>query len=198
MNVPEFIYASFVLSISRKLGIWLSLGGFHERGHDWGSDRRIYNSHVVIDKQGAVRHSQTLPRWLLLSPTVIALLLTFSFHSQVTLFQSTGRPICLMWSCRKKVFLWKKVPSQSLDHPSCLQSKLLLARSHFILSCQIYSSFILWKAMFKTFHQPSGSHLRHCQTIQVWSWLANKLTWVLASPTNYVLWMKILKVHWMA
>lgn len=35
----------------------------------------------------------------------ITLLLTFSFHSQVTLFQSTGSPICLMWSCRKKVFL---------------------------------------------------------------------------------------------
>ncbi|XP_056883322.1 deaminated glutathione amidase isoform X1 [Takifugu flavidus] len=38
--------------LARKLGIWLSLGGFHERGHDWGSDRRIYNSHVIIDEQG--------------------------------------------------------------------------------------------------------------------------------------------------
>lgn len=54
------------LSVFRKLGIWLSLGGFHERGHNWGSDRRIYNSHIIIDKQGAVCHSQTLwPRLLL-------------------------------------------------------------------------------------------------------------------------------------
>lgn len=57
----------FFVATSRKLGIWLSLGGFHERGHDWGSDRRIYNSHIIIDKQGAVCQSQTLPLWLLLS-----------------------------------------------------------------------------------------------------------------------------------
>lgn len=62
INVPELIDASRVLNFSRKLGIWLSLGGFHERGLDWGSDRRIYNSHIIIDKQGAVCHSQTLPR----------------------------------------------------------------------------------------------------------------------------------------
>uniref|UniRef100_H3C5S9 Nitrilase 1 n=1 Tax=Tetraodon nigroviridis TaxID=99883 RepID=H3C5S9_TETNG len=40
--------------LARNLGIWLSLGGFHERGHNWGSDRRIYNSHIIIDKQGQI------------------------------------------------------------------------------------------------------------------------------------------------
>lgn len=37
---------------SRKLEVWLSLGGFHERGHDWESDRRIYNSHIIINDKG--------------------------------------------------------------------------------------------------------------------------------------------------
>ncbi|XP_077961729.1 deaminated glutathione amidase isoform X1 [Gasterosteus aculeatus] len=40
--------------LARKLGVWLSLGGFHERGHDWESDRRIYNTHVIIDDKGGV------------------------------------------------------------------------------------------------------------------------------------------------
>ncbi|KAK1797277.1 hypothetical protein P4O66_008653 [Electrophorus voltai] len=40
--------------LARKLNVWLSLGGFHERGHDWESDRRIYNSHVIIDGQGEI------------------------------------------------------------------------------------------------------------------------------------------------
>ncbi|MBN3304671.1 NIT1 amidase, partial [Amia calva] len=40
--------------LARKLGVWLSLGGFHERGHDWESDRRIYNSHVIINDQGCI------------------------------------------------------------------------------------------------------------------------------------------------
>ncbi|XP_046708502.1 deaminated glutathione amidase isoform X2 [Silurus meridionalis] len=37
--------------LARKLQVWLSLGGFHERGHDWENDRRIYNSHVIINGQ---------------------------------------------------------------------------------------------------------------------------------------------------
>lgn len=37
---------------SRTLEVWLSLGGFHERGPDWVSDRRIYNSHVIINEKG--------------------------------------------------------------------------------------------------------------------------------------------------
>ncbi|KAK2913327.1 hypothetical protein Q8A67_001726 [Cirrhinus molitorella] len=38
--------------LARKLDVWLSLGGFHERGHDWTTDRRIYNSHIIINGQG--------------------------------------------------------------------------------------------------------------------------------------------------
>ncbi|XP_067837645.1 deaminated glutathione amidase-like, partial [Heptranchias perlo] len=34
--------------------LWLSLGGFHERGHDWERDRRIYNTHVLINDAGDI------------------------------------------------------------------------------------------------------------------------------------------------
>ncbi|KAM7377161.1 hypothetical protein PAMA_013780 [Pampus argenteus] len=40
--------------LSRKLEVWLSLGGFHERGRDWESERRIYNSHVIINDKGDI------------------------------------------------------------------------------------------------------------------------------------------------
>ncbi|KAI3376276.1 hypothetical protein L3Q82_016788, partial [Scortum barcoo] len=40
--------------LARKLEVWLSLGGFHERGHNWESDRRIYNSHIIVDDKGTV------------------------------------------------------------------------------------------------------------------------------------------------
>uniref|UniRef100_A0A1A7WTX9 Deaminated glutathione amidase n=1 Tax=Iconisemion striatum TaxID=60296 RepID=A0A1A7WTX9_9TELE len=40
--------------LARKLEVWLSLGGFHERGHDWEKDRRIYNSHVIINNEGDI------------------------------------------------------------------------------------------------------------------------------------------------
>ncbi|XP_044040516.1 deaminated glutathione amidase [Siniperca chuatsi] len=40
--------------LARKLEVWLSLGGFHEQGHEWESDRRIYNSHVIINDKGDV------------------------------------------------------------------------------------------------------------------------------------------------
>ncbi|KAJ8007933.1 hypothetical protein DPEC_G00099330 [Dallia pectoralis] len=40
--------------LAKKLGVWLSLGGFHERGHDWERDRRIYNSHVIINENGDI------------------------------------------------------------------------------------------------------------------------------------------------
>lgn len=43
---------------SRKLEVWLSLGGFHERGPNWESDRRIYNSHVIISDKGALKFSE--------------------------------------------------------------------------------------------------------------------------------------------
>ncbi|XP_066538177.1 deaminated glutathione amidase isoform X1 [Hoplias malabaricus] len=40
--------------LAKRLNVWLSLGGFHERGHDWKNDRRIYNSHVIINGHGEV------------------------------------------------------------------------------------------------------------------------------------------------
>ncbi|KAM6949654.1 deaminated glutathione amidase [Aplochiton taeniatus] len=40
--------------LARKLGVWLSLGGFHEKGPEWETDRRIYNSHIIIDDQGEI------------------------------------------------------------------------------------------------------------------------------------------------
>ncbi|XP_030635940.1 deaminated glutathione amidase [Chanos chanos] len=40
--------------LARNLDVWLSLGGFHERGHDWEADRRIYNSHIIINGQGDI------------------------------------------------------------------------------------------------------------------------------------------------
>ncbi|XP_029610032.1 deaminated glutathione amidase [Salmo trutta] len=40
--------------LAKKLSVWLSLGGFHERGHDWETDRRIYNSHIIISEKGDI------------------------------------------------------------------------------------------------------------------------------------------------
>ncbi|XP_061921515.1 deaminated glutathione amidase isoform X1 [Entelurus aequoreus] len=40
--------------MARKLNIWLSLGGFHERGPAWDVDQRTYNSHVVINNKGQI------------------------------------------------------------------------------------------------------------------------------------------------
>ncbi|XP_062850430.1 deaminated glutathione amidase isoform X2 [Trichomycterus rosablanca] len=40
--------------LARMLNVWLSLGGFHERGHDWENDRRIYNCHIIINDQGEI------------------------------------------------------------------------------------------------------------------------------------------------
>ncbi|XP_071315144.1 deaminated glutathione amidase [Trachinotus anak] len=40
--------------LARKLQVWLSLGGFHERGHEWETDRRIYNSHIIINDKGEI------------------------------------------------------------------------------------------------------------------------------------------------
>ncbi|KAL0970133.1 hypothetical protein UPYG_G00237590 [Umbra pygmaea] len=40
--------------LAKNLGVWLSLGGFHERGHDWEKDRRIYNSHIIINEKGNI------------------------------------------------------------------------------------------------------------------------------------------------
>lgn len=40
--------------LASKLNLWLSLGGFHERGHDWETDRRIFNSHIIINDKGDI------------------------------------------------------------------------------------------------------------------------------------------------
>ncbi|CAL1591333.1 unnamed protein product [Knipowitschia caucasica] len=40
--------------IARKLELWLSLGGFHERGPNWNTDQRIYNSHLIINDKGEI------------------------------------------------------------------------------------------------------------------------------------------------
>uniref|UniRef100_A0A6I8PD39 CN hydrolase domain-containing protein n=1 Tax=Ornithorhynchus anatinus TaxID=9258 RepID=A0A6I8PD39_ORNAN len=40
--------------LARECGLWLSLGGFHERGPDWETTPRIYNCHVLLDGHGAV------------------------------------------------------------------------------------------------------------------------------------------------
>ncbi len=60
-DVNNWIFTPFLTSLSsRKLEVWLSLGGFHERGHDWESDRRIYNSHIIINDKGAVHSAISL------------------------------------------------------------------------------------------------------------------------------------------
>uniref|UniRef100_A0A8C5PM37 Deaminated glutathione amidase n=1 Tax=Leptobrachium leishanense TaxID=445787 RepID=A0A8C5PM37_9ANUR len=41
-------------SLARSCNIWLSLGGFHEKGPKWETDRRIFNSHVVLDSTGHI------------------------------------------------------------------------------------------------------------------------------------------------
>ncbi|XP_041841078.1 deaminated glutathione amidase isoform X3 [Melanotaenia boesemani] len=40
--------------LARQLEIWLSLGGFHEQGHEWETDRRIFNSHIIINDKGDI------------------------------------------------------------------------------------------------------------------------------------------------
>uniref|UniRef100_A0A8C4R9T6 Deaminated glutathione amidase n=2 Tax=Eptatretus burgeri TaxID=7764 RepID=A0A8C4R9T6_EPTBU len=38
--------------IARETGLWLSLGGIHERGPNWKIDKRYYNSHVILNSDG--------------------------------------------------------------------------------------------------------------------------------------------------
>ncbi|XP_069797262.1 deaminated glutathione amidase [Narcine bancroftii] len=40
--------------LARETGVWLSLGGFHERGPDWERDRRIYNTHLLLNEAGQI------------------------------------------------------------------------------------------------------------------------------------------------
>ncbi|KAK2518261.1 hypothetical protein Q9233_012772, partial [Columba guinea] len=39
-------------NLARECGVWLSLGGFHERGKDWATTQRIYNCHALLDPTG--------------------------------------------------------------------------------------------------------------------------------------------------
>ncbi|NXF99039.1 NIT1 amidase, partial [Sakesphorus luctuosus] len=40
--------------LARECDVWLSLGGFHERGSDWDTTGRIYNCHILLDNSGEV------------------------------------------------------------------------------------------------------------------------------------------------
>ncbi|NXQ58097.1 NIT1 amidase, partial [Anthoscopus minutus] len=40
--------------LARECNVWLSLGGFHERGQDWDSTGRIYNCHLLLDSSGVL------------------------------------------------------------------------------------------------------------------------------------------------
>ncbi|XP_041038594.1 deaminated glutathione amidase, partial [Carcharodon carcharias] len=42
------------LQLARETGLWLSLGGFHERSRDWERDRRIYNAHILVNNLGGI------------------------------------------------------------------------------------------------------------------------------------------------
>lgn len=41
-------------NLARESGMWLSLGGFHEKKSDWEKDQRIHNSHVIMDNKGSI------------------------------------------------------------------------------------------------------------------------------------------------
>lgn len=38
--------------LAKELGVWLSLGGYHEKGPP--DDKRLYNSHVIVDDSGTI------------------------------------------------------------------------------------------------------------------------------------------------
>ncbi|RVE60390.1 hypothetical protein OJAV_G00180450 [Oryzias javanicus] len=42
------------IKVARQLDVWLSLGGFHEQGPNWEQERRIYNSHIIINNKGDI------------------------------------------------------------------------------------------------------------------------------------------------
>lgn len=45
----------------RECGLWLSLGGFHERGQDWEQTQKIYNCHVLLNRKGETSQLSSLP-----------------------------------------------------------------------------------------------------------------------------------------
>lgn len=50
-----------VSTAPRECGLWLSLGGFHERGQDWEQTQKIYNCHVLLDSKGETPQLFRLP-----------------------------------------------------------------------------------------------------------------------------------------
>lgn len=57
LGLAETLYGETVqsyASLAREYGIWLSLGGFHERGSDWEQTWRIYNTHLLLDSKGSL------------------------------------------------------------------------------------------------------------------------------------------------
>uniref|UniRef100_A0A671EXL6 Deaminated glutathione amidase n=1 Tax=Rhinolophus ferrumequinum TaxID=59479 RepID=A0A671EXL6_RHIFE len=51
LRIPRL---SVLCAQPRECGLWLSLGGFHERGQDWEQTQKIYNCHVLLDSEGSV------------------------------------------------------------------------------------------------------------------------------------------------
>lgn len=45
----------------RECGLWLSLGGFHERGQDWEQTQKIYNCHVLLNSKGETSQLFSFP-----------------------------------------------------------------------------------------------------------------------------------------
>ncbi|XP_069074380.1 deaminated glutathione amidase [Pleurodeles waltl] len=57
LNLAETLQGNLMQrysNLARESGMWLSLGGFHEKGSDWEKDKRIHNSHVIMDNKGSV------------------------------------------------------------------------------------------------------------------------------------------------
>ncbi|XP_073493705.1 deaminated glutathione amidase [Phyllobates terribilis] len=57
LNLAETLQGDLIQrysGLARDCSVWLSLGGFHEKGSDWDKDRRISNSHVILNPEGHI------------------------------------------------------------------------------------------------------------------------------------------------
>ncbi|NXR40724.1 NIT1 amidase, partial [Zosterops hypoxanthus] len=54
LQLAEPLHGDICPCVPRECDVWLSLGGFHERGEDWDSTGRIYNCHLLLDNSGSV------------------------------------------------------------------------------------------------------------------------------------------------
>ncbi|XP_068108400.1 deaminated glutathione amidase isoform X2 [Hyperolius riggenbachi] len=55
LNLAETLEGDLIQRYSRlakECRVWLSLGGFHEKGSNWDKDQRISNSHLILDDTG--------------------------------------------------------------------------------------------------------------------------------------------------